>query len=201
MLELMSPLNHAAVDGAAGQVTSERDYEEMELEMTSKLQFSCSERSVGGLVVLGSVETNMSKVMEKSLIDDGMESKQRVRWKNKSELSVTEWSEIGGAPVTRQRQLQTLGHLLVLPTEKKKEKDLKKAKYMILIVKVKPVPTCLIRASSPATHHERGGRSCPHSLRMTCRHRTGPWGSVQVRDPHRFVRPVVSTLPNTKQRQ
>lgn len=99
----MSPLNHAAVDGAAGQVTSERDYEEMELEMTSKLQFSCSERSVGGLVVLGSVETNMSKVMEKSLIDDGMESKQRVRWKNKSELSVTEWSEIGGAPVTRQQ--------------------------------------------------------------------------------------------------
>ena len=40
---------------------------------------------MGGLVGLRSVETNISKVMEKSLIDDGMESKQRVRWK-------TNWS-------------------------------------------------------------------------------------------------------------
>jgi len=50
--------------------------------MASKMWFSFSEgRSVGGMVGLSSVETDISKVMEKSFINDGMKSKQRISWK------------------------------------------------------------------------------------------------------------------------
>lgn len=49
--------------------------------MTSKLQFSFFKKSVGRQVGLGSVETSISKVMGKSLTDDGVGSKQRATWK------------------------------------------------------------------------------------------------------------------------